>query len=275
MSGVATAGESGDGEAVVARRTRSAGWSLVRDGATVATAYAVCRPDRHWFVSVDAWHDEDHEPLVNAMIADLGDDLHTRIDGADPASLELWSRFGFVPARRELEFVLSPDPARNGQRDVRVPVGLTVLSAADADEGELRRFDDRLRNELPATRGWINDPAEFRDVTFDEAHFDPAAYLIALDPSHRRFAGLVRIWMGNEHARLGLIGVAAEYRRRGVARALLSQALQAVHERGIAQVTAEADDSNPAGLALLGSFDALQTGSSTVLERTTLGTVAP
>ena len=72
---------------VVARPTRTASWNLVRDGTTAASAYAVCRPDRRWFVSVDAWDDRDHDPLVHAMIADLGQDLYTRIDGADPATL--------------------------------------------------------------------------------------------------------------------------------------------------------------------------------------------
>ena len=72
---------------VVARPTRTASWNLVRDGTTAASAYAVCRPDRRWFVSVDAWDDRDHDPLVHAMIADLGQDLYTRIDSADPATL--------------------------------------------------------------------------------------------------------------------------------------------------------------------------------------------
>ncbi|MBA3527883.1 MAG: hypothetical protein H0T91_00935 [Propionibacteriaceae bacterium] len=71
----------------------------------MASAYAVCRPDRRWFVSVDGWQDEDLEPLANAMVADLPYDLYTRIDGSDPAALELWSRYDFEPHRREIEFL--------------------------------------------------------------------------------------------------------------------------------------------------------------------------
>ncbi len=254
-------------EGVVARRTRHASWSLVRDGVTVATAAAVCRPDRRWFVSVDAWRTEDTEPLVHAMIADLGHDLHTRIDGTDAEALELWSRFGFLPERHEVELVFSPDPSRTGLVGVKIPAGLTLLSAAEADEAELRRLDDELRNDVPGTDGWVNDPGEFHDVTFDEAHFDPSTYLVALDADHRRFAGLVRIWTGRNHARLGLIGVAPPYRRRGLARALLAHALHPVHERGITVVTAEADDTNRASLDLLRGLGSVVTGSAAVLKR--------
>lgn len=254
-------------ESVVARRTRHASWSLVRDGFTVATAAAVCRPDRRWFVSVDAWRAEDTEPLVHAMIADLGQDLHTRIDGTDAEALELWSRFGFLPERHEVELVLSPDPTRTGLMGIMMPVGLTLLSAAEADEVELRCLDDRLRNDVPGTDGWVNDPSEFHDVTFDEAHFDPTTHLVALDPENRRFAGLVRIWTGRNRARLGLIGVVRPYRRRGLARALLAHALHPVHERGITVVTAEADDANRAGLELLRGVGSVATGSAAVLKR--------
>ncbi len=254
-------------EGVIARRTRHASWSLVRDGVTVATAAAVCRPDRRWFVSVDAWRPEDTEPLVHAMISDLGHDLHTRIGGTDDEALELWSRFGFRPERHEIELVFSPDPVRTGLVDTAMPAGLTLLSAAEADEVELRLLDDRLRDEVPGTDGWLNDPSEFQDVTFDDAHFDPATYLVAVDAEHRLFAGLVRIWTGRHHARLGLIGVVPAYRRRGLARALLAHALHPVHERGITVVTAEADDTDRASLDLLRGLGSVVTGSATVLKR--------
>ena len=266
VTGVTTSSDEG----VVARPTRRASWSLVRDGITVATASAVGRPDRRWFVSVDAWRVEDTEPLVHAMIADLGHDLHTRIDGSDDDALELWSRFGFLPERSEIEFVFSPDPAQTGLADVAMPTGLTLLSAADADETELRHLDEQLRNDAPGTDGWVNDPSEFHDQTFDEAHFDPETYLVALDPENRRFAGLVRIWTGRNHARLGLIGVAAPYRRRGLARALLAHALHPVHERGCAVVTVEADAGDRASLALLRQLGSVETGPASVLRRPTI-----
>ncbi|MET0693624.1 MAG: GNAT family N-acetyltransferase [Propionibacteriaceae bacterium] len=249
------------------RPTRTATWNLLRDGAPVASAYAVCRPDRRWFVSVDGWEDADHEPLVNAMIDDLAHDLYTRIDGSDPAALELWSRSGFEPHRRELEFVFSPDPVRTGLGGVPLPAGLVLLSAEDVDEGDLRTLDDELRLDVPGSEGWVNDPAEFHDHTFDERSYDPETYLVAVDDQRRQFAGLVRIWANQERSRLGLVAVARSYRRQGLARAMLAAALRPVHERGIEHVMAEADASNVASLTLLRQIGAVQTGSSLVLKR--------
>jgi ribosomal protein S18 acetylase RimI-like enzyme len=254
---------------VVVRPTRTAGWNLIRDGVTVASAYAVCRPDRRWFVSVDGWHEEDHDPLVNAMIADLRHDLYTRIDGSDEKSLEVWSRYGFEPHRRELEFLFSPDPDRTGLTGVLLPDGLALLPVSDVDETQLRELDDRLREDLPGSVGWVNDPAEFHDYTFDERWFDPATYLVAVDDERREFAGLVRLRANGNRSRLGLVAVGRPYRRRGLARAMLASALQPIHERGVREVMAEVDESNVAGLALLRGIGAVATGSSMVLRRLT------
>lgn len=218
-------------------------------------------------MSVDGWRDEDHEPLVNAMVADLPHDLYTRIDGSDPAALELWSRSGFQPHRREIEFLFSPDPSRTRLGSASLPEGLTLLGADEVDETALRELDDRLRDDVPGTEGWINDPAEFRDYTFDEAQFDPATYRVAVDDEHRQFAGLVRIWANDNRSRLGLVAVGRPYRRRGLARAMLASALRPVHEGGVHLVMAEVDATNAASLALLSSIGATETGYSLVLQR--------
>lgn len=255
------------GDSVVVRPTRTATWNLVRDGVSVASAYGVCRPDRHWFVSVDGWQEEDHEPLVNAMVADLPHDLYTRIDGADPRAVELWSRYGFEPHRREIEFLFSPDPARTGLGTATIPDGLALLPADGVDETTLRGLDDQLRNDVPGTQGWVNDPAEFHDFTFNERLFDPETYLVAIDDQRRRFAGLVRIWAVNNRSRVGMLGVARPYRRQGLARALLASALAPIHERGVLDVMAEVDATNAAGLAMIRGIEAVETGSSVVLKR--------
>jgi ribosomal protein S18 acetylase RimI-like enzyme len=267
IAAVATEASEDGFDQVVARPTRTGTWNLLRNGTVTASAYAVCRPDRRWFVSVDAWEEQDHEPLVNAMIADLNQDLHTRIDGTDEASLERWTKHGFEPHRREVEFLLSPDPQRTGLVPSPIPSGLTLLSAEEVDETALRQLDDRLRDEVPGTGGWVNDPAEFHDYTYDEKPFDPATYLVAVDDNLQQFAGLVRIWANGTRSRLGLIGVTRPYRRRGVARALLAAAFEALHDRGVSEVLAEVDSSNTAGLKLLQSIDAVETGASLVLRR--------
>jgi ribosomal protein S18 acetylase RimI-like enzyme len=134
-------------------------------------------------------------------------------------------------------------------------------------ENALRELDDRLRADVPGTKGWLTDPAEFHDYAFDEVHFDRATHLVAVDDGRQQFAGLVRIWANNTRSRLSLVGVARPYRRRGLARRLLASALLPVHERGVDAVMAEVDASNLAGLALLRGIGAVETGSSMVLRR--------
>jgi ribosomal protein S18 acetylase RimI-like enzyme len=124
-----------------------------------------------------------------------------------------------------------------------------------------------LHAEVPGAEGWVNDPEEFHDYTFDEAQFDPSSYLVAVDDARRQFAGLVRIWANNNRARLGLVAVEPAYRRRGLARGLLSNALRPVHERGVDEVAAEVDESNLASLNLLRRMGAAQTGTALVLKR--------
>ena len=120
---------------------------------------------------------------------------------------------------------------------------------------------------MPGTEAWVNDPVEFREHAFHEKLYDPGTSLVAIDEPNRQFAGLVRIWASDQRARLGLIGVARPYRRRGLASALLAAALQPVRERGVREVMAEVDATNTAGLALLRGIGAVETGASVVLER--------
>lgn len=251
----------------VVRLTRTAGWNLVRAGDTVGSGYATSRPDGRWFVSVDSWDDALYAPLLDAMSADLRHDLRTNISGADAPELARWRRFGFDVHRRQLEFEIAVDPAVTGLGGAVLPAGIVLLSADAVDEDGLRELDDRLRADVPGTDGWRNDPQEFRERSFDERYFDPATSLVAVDDWRQDFAGLVRIWVGPTHARLGLIGTTPHYRRLGLARALLATAFAALHQRGVAVVTAEADATNAASLALLRGIGAGQTGETLELLR--------
>jgi ribosomal protein S18 acetylase RimI-like enzyme len=144
---------------------------------------------------------------------------------------------------------------------------LTFLAADEVDESSLRLLDDRLRADVPGSEGWVNDPAEFRDRTYDERLFDPATHLVAVDDVHRQFAGLVRVWANATRSRLALLGVTRPYRRRGLARALLGATFATLYERGVSEVMAEVDGANAAGLALVTSLHPVETGASLVLRR--------
>ncbi|MEP7177837.1 MAG: GNAT family N-acetyltransferase [Pseudonocardiales bacterium] len=251
----------------VTRVSRSAVWNLVRGADTIASAHAMCRPDGRWFVSIDAWDDAAWAPLAAVMIKDLDCDLHTVVDESDGATLASWRRFGFQTARREIDYVIPVDPGVSGLVDSRLPDGMVMLAADAVDETELRLLDDTLRADGPGSDGWLNDPQEFRERSFDERYFDPATYLVALDDAGPAFAGLVRIAVLPRRPRLGLIGVSSGYRRRGLARALLAAAFAALHDRGFTQVSAEVDATNTASVRLLEQIGAERVGASVVLVR--------
>lgn len=250
----------------VVRLTRTATWNLIDDGECTASAYAVCRPDRRWFVSIDTWDEAAYAPLLSAVSDDLRQDLYTNLSGDDGPGLDRWRRLGFAVARREILYAVPVDPAITGLGDV-LPPGIVLLSADAAEENRLRELDNALRADVPGTEGWVNDPAEFREHTFDERYFDPATYLVAVDDARETFAGLVRVWNHPRHARLGLIGVAPPYRRRGLARALLGAAFLPLHGRGVTSVAAEADATNVASVTLLEGIGARRTGETLELLR--------
>jgi len=251
----------------VARPARTASWNLVRGANVVAGAYATCRPDGRWFVSIDGWEPAADAPLLAAMVEDLRHDLRTVVDGADEQELRRWQGLGFEPARRELLLAVPVDPATTGLSQSPPPDGIVVVPADAVDETALRELDDTLRADVPGCSGWVNDPMEFREYTFDERLFDPATYLVAVDDACERFAGLVRVWANPRRSRLGLIGVTAPYRRRGLARALLTQAFAPLHDRGVRTIAAEVDVTNAASLALLTGIGAQPVGENVELVR--------
>ena len=65
-----------------------------------------------------------------------------------------------------------------------------------------------------------------------------------------------------------MVGVLPAYRRRGLARALIAQAIAPLAERAEPLVTAEADVTNAASHALLMGFGARVSGGSIELRRT-------
>ena len=68
---------------------------------------------------------------------------------------------------------------------------------------------------------WIE--ADFREETYEAAEFDPKTYLVAVDCETGEHVGIVRVWVKQPTPRLGFIGVRHQYRRRGIARALLAR----------------------------------------------------
>lgn len=237
-------------------------WHALDDDVVAGRGYALRRPDNRVFVSIDTWRDDMFGLLAAALIEDLPGDLHTIVDEDDADELGRWSAVGFRPHRHEAAYLVPTAPQTTGLGAVALPAGFTVISADAADEDRLRSLDELLRDDVPGSDGWVNDPAEFRDRTFDPRAFDPATYLVAVHEASGQYAGLVRVWKHRRQPRLGLVGVRRSCRRRGLARALLAAAFEPLHSRRIAEVLAEVDVANTGSTALLTGIGAGRSGGS-------------
>lgn len=251
----------------IVRVTQGAEWHAVEMDEVVGRARALHRPDRRWFVSFDASRADVYETLLRAVDRDLQESLYTTVDEADRAQLQQCMQLGFTVDRREHEYRVPTGPDATGLGDAVVPAGMSILSAADVDVDLLRALDELLREDVPGSDGWVNDPQEFRKYTFDPRHFNAETYLVAVDEVNGDLAGLARVWDDPATPRLGLIGIVAGYRRCGLARSLLAAAFRPLHERGTMEVAAEADADNAASVTLLSSLGARRTGGSVELNR--------
>jgi GNAT superfamily N-acetyltransferase len=225
-------------------------------GQVVGTIRAHLMPDGRWHVGFEPCRDDAYGPLLAAVAGNTDSDLHMSVRESDPDALARFATVGFEVSRRESFFRIPTDPAVTGLHQTEAPEGTVIISAIRADEEELRLLDDALRQDVPGADGWQWDPADFWVETFDSGGFNPDTYLVAADVASGDYVGLVRVWDTPGAPRLGLVGVVRGHRRRGLARVLLARAFQVLHEKGKAEVVAEADDTNTASVTLLTSLGA-------------------
>jgi GNAT superfamily N-acetyltransferase len=162
----------------------------------------------------------------------------------DETEAEQYELLGFVRQRRESTYLIPVEAIA-----AELPPGLRMVGAAEADLDRLRELDDLLRQDLHP--GWRWKPEDFREETFQPA-FDPRTYVIAAAADE--YVALVRVWHNPSGWRLGFVGVRRDWRRRGIARALVAQVFGVLLADGVGEVTAEIDYENAASRAL---FDGL------------------
>ena len=227
-------------------------WRAFDGTDAVGAVRARLMPDSRWRIGFELCRDDAYRPLLEAVAAGVGGaDLYLNAGENDTESQSRFASLGFVVNRREGYYRNPTDPAITGLVKAEPPAGVVFISAIDADEDDLRLLDDALRQDVPGCEGWVWDPVDFREETFDSPDFDPATYVVAVDSDSARYIGLTRVWVGRGMPRLGLVSVLPPYRRRGLARAMLGRVFGVLHERGKAEVTYEIDDLNEASLGLL------------------------
>jgi ribosomal protein S18 acetylase RimI-like enzyme len=239
-------------------------WTAKRDGRAAGRLRAFVRPDRRCFLSSGDCDRDAYGLLIDAALQAVQCDLYIEVDEADTDAYGDLRARGFAVNRIEDHYVLPADPATTGLSGCAMPAGFAILSAAQANPDRWRELDDALRQDVPGTAGWRNDPETFGEQTFDDPEFDPATYLLAVEQAGGRYVGLVRVWITASGPRLGLIGTLSSHRRRGLARALIAGAFSVLHHRGQTSVTCEVDQSNNASQHLMTSMGARHDGTTAI-----------
>ncbi|MGW0606215.1 GNAT family N-acetyltransferase [Streptomyces sp. NPDC002644] len=238
-------------DAVTITRVADTHWEAVADDRAVGRGDVLRRPDGRLFLSIDAWQDAVFDALAAAMLAHLPAPVHTLVGEDEHEATARWQRYGFTVVRRESAYDLPTDPRRTGLDAARLPAGVTVLPAGEADETLLRALDRAVRDEFEATAGRRVLPTELVSGPAGDTLVDPSAYAVAVRDGDGEYAGLARVTRVGRRARIGLVAVRADRRRHGIGRALLAHALDALHRDGVAAAWAEVDDSHAAAVALL------------------------
>jgi GNAT superfamily N-acetyltransferase len=266
---------------IVVSGDRHGGWSARRGGAEVGRLEVLERPDRRrflWLADGPAGSATGPDAVAGVWAALLDaalpalshGELYVEIDEQAADLARVLAARGFAVHRRESRYLV-PTLLPDGLRGVRMPAGYRVISAAEATVDQLRDLDDQLRQDVPGTAGWRNDPVGFARQTFDDPQFDAATYLLAVQQATGHYVGLVRLWNRPDLPRLGLIGVLPPHRRQRLALALLAAAFDAVHRRGQPEVSCEVDRTNTASTALLTRLGARPVGGNVELIRAAHG----
>jgi ribosomal protein S18 acetylase RimI-like enzyme len=242
--------------AVLISRVAPGQWHALEDDLVIGRGEASHRPDGRMFVSIDAWHGAAFDRLAETMLAALPRPLHTVVDEADLDLTAQWQRAGFTTRRREWEYAVPTDPRVTGLESALPPPGVTIKAFGTAEEAPLRALDRTVHDEVEAGPGWPDMPAE----VLASPVLDPSKYTVAAQSG--QYVGLLRVATVTRLPRIGLIAVRAERQRRGIARALLANALGALHHVGKETVSAEVTESNVAATALFEGIGARRTGSN-------------
>lgn len=193
-------------------RVEAHAWHAVEDGRIVGRGDLSIRPDGRVFISVDAWQQPVFDLIAQTILSDVPGPLRTLLDESDEETLLSWRRLGLQVERRYREYALSTRD-RSEEQDAP-PSGVSFLPFGADPRGSV--------------------VAVAADEHVGLVRFRPVA-------RDGRFIPL---------ARIGSVAVRADWRRRGIARALLTKALAELERSGVETAFAEVDDSDQAAVAL-------------------------
>lgn len=250
---------------IVVTQEASDEWTATDGPDVVGRMRALVKPDRRCaLLPSDITDDSAYGPLLDAAARDATVDLYFEADEDATDLIGTLAERGFAVQRRDHLYLV---PTDQSHRPRAVPPGFAVVSAADADIDRHRELDDVLRQDVPGSGGWHNEPEEFERRTFGDPQFDPATYLIAVAEDTGEYVALVRVWNRPRVPRLGMVAALREYRRRGLVSGLVNRAFAVCHARGQIEASTDVDVTNTASNTLMAGLGARRTGGTFELRR--------
>jgi mycothiol synthase len=184
------------------------------------------------------------------LIIQVGRDRTTRaivyVTGRDPDQRRVVEARGLTRVRREAQLIR---PTFDDIPDLPIPQPLRIRPIGRADPAMHRRIFDADARAFADSYGQ-EAPSETRfDEFINHPTVDPTLWRVAFDGDI--IAGQILNYMGEpapDGSRIGwteAISVQAEYRRHGLARALLAESLRAVRDAGATSAGLGVDTQNP------------------------------
>ena len=186
------------------------------------------------------------ETLIGEIGAEHRTELMVFVGGGDLKLIGLVEELGFVRARRDAQLAR---PTFDDIPDVPIPSPFVVRPIDPDDramhrkvfEADARAFADSYGQAAPSEAQW--------EAFIGSPSFSPALWQVAFDGEV--IAGEILNYLGDskpDGSRIGWtesITVQAEYRRRGLARALLGASLRVVRDAGATSAALGVDTQNP------------------------------
>ena len=220
-------------------------------------------PDGRIFISIDSWQDHVFDRLAETMLETVPGQVYTLADSGDQHVVNSWQRAGLVISQRRFDYTIPTEVFVAGVETPRDD--LVFCSAEKAPLGAIAELEQSVRAELAETGGWVQTPLEVRGGTRGRLIPDLSQCVLV----GGECAGFVRVRplfrseRSTHRARLGLVAIRPEYRRQGLARALLRHTLVELALAGFHTAHAEVSECNASAVALAQGLGAIR-GATTV-----------